>query len=258
MPLYRRPVDTFEDNDDELDNDNQEQETVIVDKDKTWEKRYADLRSYSQKQVNQLTQQVRDLTTQVNAKFTPNFPKTKEDLETWAKKYPDVYGMLKTMIGYDLQEVTADINSRFADIETGKLENEKTAALNTIRARHPDFDELQQPDNPFHAWLATKSVRTQNALYENDTDAQAAIDVIDLYKLETGAPKRGRPSTKDVAREVNINANRTPPSRGRGEYDFSESQINDMSPREFEKHEEAIEDARRNGRLLMDLTGSAR
>lgn len=255
MPLYQRP--------EEVDNEELEQELEninepIVDKEKTWEKRYSDLRSYSQKQVNELTKKVKDLEYKLNSPST-SLPRTKEEIEAWAKKYPDVYDLLTSMIKMDIQSVTANLDKRFEDVERERLENSKEKAINAIVAKHPDFYELEE-SKEFHGWLASKSKRTQDAIYENETDALAAIEVIDLYKLETGITKKkpGRPSNKELATEIRVPTTRTPPSVHSGEYDFSESQIEEMSIREYEKLESKIDEARRSGRILMDVTGAAR
>lgn len=257
MPLYKRPEDTFEDDEDEALNNAENQNEPprqVVDEEGSWKKRYGDLRSHSQKQVNELQKVVNDLTQKVNSKQT-NLPKTKEEVEAWAVKYPDVYDLLTTMIGLDLQKATSNLDERFQQVENDRHENDKERALNAIVAAHSDFFELQA-DTTFHEWLATKSVRTQNALYENDTDAQAAIDVLDLYKLEQ-KPKRGRPSNKDNAREVRVPNNRTP-NVNSGEYDYTETQIENMHSAEYERDEDKIDAARREGRILMDKTGAAR
>lgn len=254
MPLYKRPEEVDEEELEKID----AEPKVVVDKEATWEKRYGDLRSHSQKQVNELTKKINDLEHKLNSPSSV-LPRTKEEVEAWAKKYPDVYDLLTTMIQLDVQAVTANLDKRFEDVERDRLENSKERAINAIVAKHSDFYDLEQ-STEFHDWLAGKSKRTQDAIYENETDAQAAIEVIDLYKLETGVTKKkpGRPSNRDVATEIRVPSTRTPPSTNSGDYDFSESQIEAMSIREYEKNEEKIEDARRANRIYMDVTGAAR
>ena len=50
---------------------------------------------------------------------------------------------------------------------------------------HPDFVEIRQ-DNAFHDWVSTQAKWVQDALYENEDDANLAARAIDLYKEEKG------------------------------------------------------------------------
>lgn len=255
MPLYKRENDDDEEGQNPLENN---EVVVPSNSDKTWEKRYSDLRSYSAKQVNDLNKKLKDLEDKLNSKANV-LPKTEAEVTEWAQKYPDVYGLIKSIVALDLTQVSETVNEKFKSLEDEKHEVAKERALNAILAAYPDFFELEKDEN-FVNWIATKSKRIQDALYENDTDAQAAIEVVDLYKLENGVQKKAtkKADPRDSARDVRVNSTRTPPNPASGDFDFSESQIDKMSGRDFEANEDKIELARRNGRILMDVTGAAR
>ena len=265
MPLYKRQQDIDEDVQDQLDKDattttTTDDKSTAVDDSGNWKKRYGDLRSYSQRQINELNAKIKALEDQ-NEKQSKQFtlPKSKEEVQEWATKYPDVYGMIKSMINIDLIEATETVNKKFQSLEEKEHEIRKREALNAIVAAHPDFYDLEN-DQTFQEWIVTKSKRTQDALFENDTDAQAAIEVLNLYKLESGQTRKkaSTPNARDAAKEVRTQSTRVPaPRSGTGEYDFSESQIEAMTSREYEKNETAIEEARRSGRIYYDITGAA-
>ena len=127
----------------------------------------------------------------------------------------------------------------------------KEAEQNLLKI-HPDFGEIRQ-DAGFHEWVALQPIYIQDALYKNNTDARAASRAIDLYKSDQGKTKK---STKGAAQAVGRTSSSTPSAGGRAS--FSESQINDMTDKEFEQNEEAIHEAMRNNRFDYDLTGGAR
>lgn len=264
MPLYKRQQDIDEDIEDNVASTNTEldsQQPTLVNDDGNWKKRYGDLRSYSQKQINELNKKIKDLEISIeSSKQLSSLPKKPEEVEEWAKKYPDVYGMIKSMINLDLIEATKSVNERFQSIEEEKHELAKERALNQIIAEHPDFYDIAE-DDTFKSWIVTKSKRIQDALFENDTDAQAAIEALNLYKFETGklTNKKIKAERKpSAAADVRVPNSRTPVNTGgQGEYDFTESQISAMSIREYEKNEQAIETARRAGRIYYDETGAA-
>lgn len=259
MPLYKRIED-----EDEEDTINKELEVnkQIVDEEATWKKRYSDLRSHSQKIQNDLNKRILALEKQNSAPVQQALPKTKEEVAAWAEKYPDVYGLVKSIVGLDLEEATTTVNARFETLEQREATLKKEQAEAALLKAHPDFFETIAPSEEFRAWLDTKSKKIQDALYSDELDADAAAEAVSLYKFETGILKNETksfvPDNRDAARNVRVPANRTPPSANAGDYDYSESQIEHMTNREYEAQEDKIDNARASGRILMDITGGAR
>lgn len=263
MPLYTRPQDDDDENNNEIvvqqvqGKPKKEGIPAHENEDLTWKDRYGNLRSYSTKKFNELEKRINDLTTALNqAQTQTNLPKTKEEVEAWARKYPEPYAFVKSIIGLDLQNVTSDVTTRFQELEAREQRTSKREAELELSKRHPDFFGKIDQDPAFVAWLDTKSQRIQDAMY-NDNDPIAASEVINLFKLETGYGKRGRKPNQDAAFEV---PNKYIPqvNNGSGEYDFTESQIDAMDAREYDANEDAIDKARKAGRILYDITGAAR
>lgn len=253
MPLYKRP----ELDDEELDTvDTTPVNPVLDQEESSFKKRYGDLRRYSQAQVKERDDKIKELEQQLANRTAPQLPKTKEDIEAWAQKYPDVFGLIKSMIQMDLSEHDQSVQQRLSRIQEDEHRNKVRAAEIELERLHPDFFTEIRVDPAFREWLSSKSQRTQDALYKNDTDAAAAAEVITMYKLETGYGKRkpGRPA--DAAREVPPSSRTNPGTRG--DVTFKESQIARMSEEEYERLEADIDRARREGRIEMDITGGAR
>ena len=118
---------------------------------------------------------------------------------------------------------------------------------------HPDFSEIRQ-DPSFQEWVALQPANIQDALYKSNTDARAADRAIDLYKVDTGKRKT---SNKKSAAEAVDKASATAPVAN-GKMKFSESQVKQMTDKEFDKYEEAISEALPNGTFSYDMTGAAR
>jgi hypothetical protein len=94
----------------------------------------------------------------------------------------------------------------------------------------------------------------QDALYKNNTDAVAASRAIDLYKADKG---KKRSTSKSAAQSVGRTSPTSPTPTG-GRAKFSESQVQAMSDREYEKNEEAILEAMRTNSFVYDVSGAAR
>ena len=226
--------------------------------DKSFKKRYGDLRRHSQQKekdyetrIQALEQQLRQAT-QSEIKL----PKSDEDIEAWARKYPDVAAIVETIAIKKAQEQTAGLETRVKEIDEMKLSAAKEKAEAELMRYHPDFDEIRSSDD-FHDWAEEQPQWVQNALYENDTDAKAAARAIDLYKADKNI-KTKKPSNTDAAKAVNSRNSRSRPEEDATSSYFKESQIAKMSAQEYEKKVDDIMEAIRTGKFVYDLSGNAR
>lgn len=226
--------------------------------DKSFKKRYGDLRRHVQQKekdyetrIQALEQQLRQAT-QSEIKL----PKSDEDIEAWARKYPDVAAIVETIAIKKAQEQTAGLETRVKEIDEMKLSAAKEKAEAELMRYHPDFDEIRASDE-FHDWAEEQPQWVQNALYENDTDAKAAARAIDLYKADKNI-KTKKPSNTDAAKAVNSRNSRSRPEEDATSSYYKESQIAKMSAQEYEKKVDDIMEAIRTGKFVYDLSGNAR
>lgn len=226
--------------------------------DKSFKKRYGDLRRHTQQKekdyetrIQALEQQLRQAT-QSGIKL----PKSDEDIEAWATKYPDVAAIVETIAIKKAQEQTAGLETRVKEIDEMKLSAAKEKAEAELMRYHPDFDEIRSSDE-FHDWAEEQPQWVQNALYENDTDAKAAARAIDLYKADKNI-KTKKPSNTDAAKAVNSRNSRSRPEEDATSSYYKESQVAKMSAQEYEKKVDDIMEAIRTGKFVYDLSGNAR
>ena len=226
--------------------------------DKSFKKRYGDLRRHVQQKekdyetrIQALEQQLRQAT-QSEIKL----PKSDEDIEAWARKYPDVAAIVETIAIKKAQEQTAGLETRVKEIDEMKLSAAKEKAEAELMRYHPDFDEIRASDE-FHDWAEEQPQWVQNALYENDTDAKAAARAIDLYKADKNI-KTKKPSNTDAAKAVNSRNSRSRPEEDATSSYYKESQVAKMSAQEYEKKVDDIMEAIRTGKFVYDLSGNAR
>lgn len=264
MPLYKRQD---EDDDEDIVEDTeivvqnnapneQPRKEVHEAEDLSWKDRYSNLRSYSSKKENELNKRIKALEDEMNSRSRPPLPKSKEEVEEWAKKFPEPYAYIESLIRMNLHPVSEDVNSKFKELEEEKIKLNKEKAKLKLSELQPDFFSDIMPSKEFAEWLDTKSKRLQDAMYEDD-DPYAASEVISLYKAETGYGKKKTTSKPNSAAYVPSSA-ATRVNSNSGSYDFLESQIAQMSEREYDKNEEAIENARLSGRIHYDISGGAR
>lgn len=231
-----------------------------------WEKRYADLRSFSAKKEKEFRDELAALKAQLNdaTKKQIKFPKSEEEVEEWIKKYPDVAGIVETIALKKVAEVRKEIDERDEALKQRAHEFDKEKAFNKLLAAHPDFLDIRE-DDKFHDWVEGQVKWIRDSLYSNDTDADSAIAAIDLFKAKTGygQEKPKKKDTKADARDAARSVNRSTPAReprGDDGDKVYESYVNTLNVRngDYEKFKPIMEQAIREGRFVYDVSGAAR
>lgn len=221
---------------------------------RSFKKRYGDLRRFMQQKEKEWEEEKNKLTS--NPKnIVP--PKSDEDIEAWATKYPDIAGIVQTIAKKQAQEMFDKADSRLKQLDEISRETEISRAEAAISKAHPDFDKLRASDD-FHDWADEQPKWVQDAIYENADDPASVIRVIDLYKVDKGlTPSAKKSKTKEAAKEV-ANRSRTQIDEdGAGEM-VKESDVSRMSDKEFEDNYDRIIKAQRSGKFIYDISGKAR
>ena len=224
---------------------------------RSFKKRYGDLRRHSQKQVEEFKAQVEELKKQLSqaTRQEIKLPKSDEDIDAWAKEYPDVAAIVETIAIKKAKDQSKDLEERIKSINEMQLNASKEKAEVELLKIHPDFGEIRDSDD-FHNWADEQPKWVQDALYENDNDARSAARAIDLYKADKNV--KSKKPNKDAPSDVAIKTTRTSPSSEDTKNIIKESDVQKMSPKEYETKSETIMEAIRSGRFVYDISGSAR
>tara|TARA_R110002020_G_scaffold368877_1_gene580673 strand:- start:5101 stop:5970 length:870 start_codon:yes stop_codon:yes gene_type:complete len=243
------------------DSDEEKEDTANLGaEEKTFKKRYSDLRRHQQKQAEDLRSEIDSLKNQLDSATKKEFklPKTDEDIASWAEQYPDVAAIVETIAMKKASERSAEIEAQVSELNSERLQMSKERAENELYVFHPDFDSIRDSDD-FHNWAEEQPTWIQKALYENDDDAKAAARAIDLYKADIGSNKKNTASKeKDAARSVKTKGQRNRPVTANEAGSFKESVVEKMTPQEYEKNVEDIMESIRSGSFIYDISGSAR
>ena len=226
---------------------------------KTFKKRYSDLRRHQQKQAEDFKKEIDALKSQLNdaTKKEMKLPKSDEDIETWAAEYPDVAAIVETIAMKKAREQSVALEERVKAIDEMQLSATKEKAEVELMRMHPDFGEIRDSDE-FHDWAEEQPKWVQDALYDNDNDARAAARAIDLYKADKGIGKEKPKSNKDAAKSVSTKNSRSTPQKDEASSYLKESDVQKMSAQEYEKNSDEIMEAIRSGKFVYDVSGSAR
>ena len=239
-------------------NEEEKEEEPTNAEEKTFKKRYGDLRRHSQQKEKDLQVRVEELSKQLSeaTKKEIKLPKTEEELETWAKEYPDVAAMVETIAIKKAKETSKQLEERVKSINELQLNATKEKAEAELMRIHPDFADIRDSDD-FHEWAEEQPKWVQDALYDNDNDARSAARAIDLYKVDKNIINKPK-ANNDAAKVVKTKNNRAEPEIDETKSFFKESQVEKMTASQYEKNQEKIMEAIRSGKFIYDLSGSAR
>ena len=243
----------------EVKEETQEQEPEpTTAEEKTFKKRYGDLRRHAQQKEADLQTQIDQLRTQLeeSTKKELSLPKSDEDIEAWAKQHPDVAAIVETIAIKKSKEQSKELEDRIQKINEMQESATKEKAEVELLKLHPDFVDIREDDD-FHNWAEEQPQWVQKALYENDDDAMSAARAIDLYKADRNIGKK-KTSSKDAALATNTKSTRTKPQTNEESTYLRESQVQKMSSQEYEKRADEVMEAIRSGKFVYDVSGSAR
>ena len=242
------------------DKKTEEEEETKSAEERTFKKRYGDLRRHSQEKEREFQKQLDELKGQLEkaTKKEIKLPKSEEEIEEWAKEYPDVAAIVETIATKKAREQSESINQKLQEIDELNAKTAKERAEVELLKIHPDFAEIRESDD-FHIWAEEQPKWVQDALYENSEDARSAARAIDLYKADKGiSAKVKSKSNKSAATEVKAKAEKSIPDVEGKATKILESDVQKMSADEYEKQSDIIMDAIRSGNFIYDLSGSAR
>tara|TARA_Y100000389_G_scaffold153627_1_gene153935 strand:- start:2032 stop:2985 length:954 start_codon:yes stop_codon:yes gene_type:complete len=233
----------------------QEDEANLTGEEKNFKKRYGDLRRHTQEKEKAFQEQLDKLQLQLDA-ATKNelvLPKSEDEVEAWAKKYPDVAGIVEAIADKKANERANELDGRLKEIESLRSTAKREKAEAELTQIHPDFISIREDDS-FHAWADNQPKWVQDALYENTDDAKSVARVIDLYKADKGlVTKRSNSSDKGAASSVKSKRSAAPEPEDSSSF-LRESQVAKMTIKEYEKRAEEIMEAQRNGKFVYDLS----
>ena len=226
---------------------------------KTFKKRYGDLRRHMQEKEQEFQTQIDELKKQLEGATRKEIklPKSDEDLDAWAKNYPDVAAIVETIAIKKAKEQANALEERMKVIDDMQSSAKKEKAEAELMRLHPDFDTIRDSDE-FHEWAEEQPKWVQEALYDNDNDAKSAARAIDLYKADKGITAKKTSNGKDAAKSVETRNTRSKPQEDEASTYLRESQVQKMSPQEYEKRSDEIMEAIRTGKFIYDMSGSAR
>ena len=236
--------------------DTEVEEATLSPEERSFKKRYGDLRRHMQEKEKEWNEKFEAFEKRMKKdSIVP--PKSDEDIEEWAKEYPDVAGIVETIAAKKAQEMFSKADARLKELDQAQSEAQRVKAENQIRKAHEDFDDLRSSDE-FHNWAEEQPKWVQDALYENADDPASVVRVIDLYKVDKGLTKTAKKEKAKEAASTITRRTKTDVDVDDANDVIRESDVAKMSAKEFEAKSDDINKAIRAGKFVYDVSGNAR
>ena len=223
-----------------------DEERPVNAEEKVFKKRYDDLKRHYDSTVNKHKDDVSKLKKQLEDNADKiKLPKTKEEIEAWRVKYPDVYDVIETIAYTKADEKAKKVESGLKELESQQAVVQRDKAEVELAKLHPDFNEIRA-DEKFHEWVKNQDSVIQGWLYDNTSNAKLAARAIDLYKVDTGYGKK-KSNKLEASKSVTSTSKREVETGNKKIWSLNE--IAKMKPHEFAKNEKEIDLARAEGRI---------
>jgi len=244
--------------DDEVEEGLNEQQEISSEEE-TFKKRYGDLRRHMNSTIEAKDKELEALRKKVASvqEDMPRMPKTEEEIEAWAAKYPEVAKIVDSIAQKRAREASQEVEHSMTDLRKMKAQLERERAEHQLKTMHPDFDQIRA-DKSFHAWVKEQPQYIQDALYRNETDAVAAARAIDLYKADAGMITKKRSDSqlqREAASAVKRGGKASPSGAPQGKW--TESKVAALKPHEYEKYESEIIESMQTGKFVYDMSAAA-
>ena len=215
---------------------------------KVFKKRYDDLKRHYDSTLVKHKEQVNSLESQLKENVDKiNLPKTKDEVNAWKEKYPDVYDIIETIAYTKAEEKAKKVEADLKNLETEQIAVKQEKAEVELARLHPDYQELRKNED-FHKWVDEQDDVIKGWLYSNATNAKLAARAIDLYKSDKKITKQKASSKLEASKSVTSTSKKDVDASVKKVWKVSD--ISKLKPAQFEKFEKEIDLARKEGRIV--------
>ena len=267
---YREEVDKEDDDDDGVQAQDPTQEVATQEEQPTnpssfvesqkkddidYKKRYDDLKRHYDSKLQEWKDDKQDMISRMSANQNSEAKVQEDDssLDQFKNQYPDVYDAIDKISASKSDLKVKQLEQDLLSLKEKEVQLEKDKAYQELLRLQPKFDTLKVSEE-FTSWLDKQPKSISDGIYNNNTDAQWASRVVDLYNADIGTTTSKKPTvnkSKDAAMSVSkTNATQVATSKQDGKI-WKMSDIAKLKSWEFENLEKEIDLARAEGRITQ-------
>jgi|TARA_B110000908_G_scaffold49692_1_gene60730 hypothetical protein len=251
--LSDAPVPPASDTEQEEKPEVEAQEEALSGEERSFKKRYSDIRKYMQEKDTEYKNEIEDLKKRLESTSKDSLKDitSKEEIEAWAKENPKANSLIRALAEEQASEKLKGLEGRVKEVEEMRTQVRKEKAEAQLLSMHPDFPTIRN-DDAFHDWAKEQPSWAQTALYDEPDDVKSVSRVLDLYKSDKGIKTKKANPDKGAASSVKSRHSAVEtddPSRY-----LTESAVQKMSIKEYEQRADEIMKAQRSGKFIYDIS----
>lgn len=242
--------------------------TISQDEFEKAQKRYSDLKSYHDKEMNRINAEREAEKEKYNELQRTKAEEllSSTDIKDFEAKYGEFAGYVEAKVSASKADAEKELLATRAEAKKAEGEVAKMRGLQYLQRNHPEIDMFTIQENPqFAAWYEKQKPYVQQMVMGNDLEATS--DALDMFKRDTGLvktkEKKQQEEAVDAAKAVESKGSAAKPT-GKAPEQFLESDFRKMGNayqrgvltlKQFDEWEAKFEAARREGRVTYDLSG---
>ena len=226
------------------------QDEALSKEEGSFKKRYGDLRRHMASKEKEFQTRIESLEGQL-AKAAKNelvWPKSEAEVDEWTKKHPDVAAIVESIADKKAKQRSQELDARLASVEEMRESALTEKAEAELLKIHPDLKEIEASDD-FHDWAENQPEAIQKVIFDTP-DAKATASILQMYKYEKGISNSNKDTDRSAASSVKTTSKTTPTTNQKSKW--SESVVEAMSDKEYEKHHEETMESMRSGTFVYD------
>ena len=120
--------------------------TPTTAEERSFKKRYGDLRRHQQEQKSDFEEQIKSLKSELKSTSTGDMelPSTEAEIAAWAGKYPQVANIMQTMALKAAKDQNETLSNRMKEIDDLQISANKGKAEAKLLQIHPDFEQIRE------------------------------------------------------------------------------------------------------------------
>jgi len=171
-----------------------------------YKKRYDDLKRHYDSKLQEWKDDKQDIISRMSASQNSEAKVQEDDssLDQFKNQYPDVYNAIDKISASKSDLKVKQLEQDLLSLKEKEVQLEKDKAYQELLRLQPKFDTLKVSDE-FTGWLDKQPKSISDGIYNNNTDAQWASRVVDLYNADIGTTTSKKPTvnkSKDAAMSV--------------------------------------------------------
>jgi len=167
-----------------------------------WADRYSNLRSHTQKQLNEKDAKLKELEAKLFEKEKAKLPSSQADIDALAQENPKLVEAMMRIAQENTLSTRADLQKDLDQVKDLQRQLQLEEGFKQVLEKHPDAKTIRDSAD-FRAWLDSQPDDVRSIPFNNLASPQMISLLIDNYKADLGSQSNAE-SAKQASKQTSI------------------------------------------------------